>query len=74
MEKLQQKKLLIPILNSPSKLQILAAELEVMLYIKFNKINEAKKAINILLKRSELSLEQKNRLEFINKIYNNDVQ
>ena len=70
----QQKLLLNPILNSPSNLQILAAELEVLLYIKFNKIKEAKKALNILLKRPELSFEQKNRLELINKIYKNDIQ
>ena len=70
----QQKLLLKPMLNSPSNLQLLAAELEVLLYIKFNKIKEAKKALNILLKRPELSFEQKNRLELINKIYKNDVQ
>ena len=70
----QQKLLLNPILNSPSNLQLLAAELEVLLYIKFNKIKEAKKALNILLKRTELSFEQKNRLELINKIYKNDIQ
>ena len=70
----QQKLLLNPILNSPSNLQLLAAELEVMLYVKFNKIKEAKKALNILLKRPELSFEQKNRLELINKIYKNDIQ
>ena len=70
----QQKLLLNPILNSPSNLQLLAAELEVLLYIKFNKIKEAKKALNILLKRTELSFEQKNRLELINKIYKNDMQ
>ena len=70
----QQKLLLNPILNSPSNLQPLAAELEGMLYVKFNKIKEAKKALNILLKRPELSFEQKNRLELINKIYKNDIQ
>ena len=69
----QQKLLLNPILNSPSKLQILAAELEVILYIKFNKIKEAQKALDNLLKRSDLSLEQKNRLQLISKIYKNDV-
>ena len=70
----EQKLLLKPMLNSPSNLQLLAAELEVLLYIKFNKIKEAKKALNILLKRPELSFEQKNRLELINKIYKNDIQ
>ncbi len=70
----QQKLLLQPILNSPSKLQILAAELEVLLFIKFDKIKEAKTALNILLKRSDLSFEQKNRLEFINKIYKTNAK
>ena len=65
----QQKLLLEPILNSPSLLQALAAELEVLLLIKFDKIKEAKQALNVLLKRSDLSFEQKNRLELINKIY-----
>ena len=65
----QQKFLLEPILNSPSKLQILAAELEVMLLIKFDKIIEAQNALSLLLKRSDISFEQKNRLELINKIY-----
>ena len=70
----QQKLLLEPILNSPSKLQILAAELEVMLYIKFDKIKEAQSALNILLKRSDVSFEQRNRLELINKIYKNNAK
>ena len=70
----QQKLLLQPILNSPSKLQILAAELEVLLLIKFDKIKEAQKALNVLLKRSDISFEQKNRLEFINKIYKTNAK
>ena len=65
----RQKLLLEPILNSPNNLQIIAAELEVMLLIKFDKIKEAQKALNELLKRSDLGFEQKNRLELINKIY-----
>ena len=69
----QQKKILDPLLNSPSKLQTLAAELEVILYIKFNKTKEAQKALNYLLKRSDLSFEQKNRLQLIKKIYKNDA-
>ena len=68
----EQKLLLEPILNSPSNLQILAAELEIMLFIKFDKIKKAQSALNVLLKRSDLSFEQKNRLELINKIYNNN--
>ena len=68
----QQKKLLNPLLNSPSKLQMLAAELEIILYIKFNKTKEAQKALDNLLKRTDLSFEQKNRLQLINKIYKND--
>ena len=70
----QQKLLLEPILNSPSKLQILAAELEVMLLIKFDKIKEAQSALNTLLKRSDVSFEQRNRLELINKIYKNNAK
>ena len=69
----QQKLLLDPILSSPSQLQTLAAELEVMLFIKFNKISEAQKALNVLLKRPDISLEQKNRLQLINKIYSDNV-
>ena len=70
----QKKLLLDPILNSPSKLQVLAAELEVILLLNFNKVKEAKKALNILLKRPDISFEQKNRLVLINKIYKNDLQ
>ena len=70
----QQKLLLEPILRSPNLLQILAAELEVLLLIKFNKIKEAKKALDVLLKRSDISFEQKNRLELINKIYKNNAK
>ena len=66
----QQKLLLEPMLNSPNLLQVIAAELEVLLFIKFNKIKEAQKALDVLLKRSDISYEQKNRLELINKIYN----
>ena len=68
----QQKLLLDPILNSPSKLQPLASELKIILLIKFDKIKEAQKAIKTLLDRKEISFEQKNRLELIGKIYNND--
>ena len=68
----EQMLLLKPIINSPSKLQILAAELEVILLIKFNKIKEAQRAINNLLNRSDISFEQKNRIELINKIYKNN--
>ncbi len=70
----QQKLLLKPILNSPSKLQILAAELEILLLIKFDKIKEAQTALNVLLKRSDMSFEQKSRLELINKIYKNNAK
>ena len=70
----QQKLLLEPILKSPSILQVLAAELEVLLFIKFDKIKEAQKALNVLLKRSDLSFEQKNRLEFIKKIYKTNAK
>ena len=70
----QQRLLLEPILKSPSILQVLAAELEVLFFIKFNKIKEAKKALNDLLKRSDISFEQKNRLELINRIYKNNAK
>ena len=70
----EQKLLLEPILNSPSKLQILAAELEIMLFIKFDRIREAQTALNVLLKRSDISFEQKNRLELISKIYKNNAK
>ena len=70
----QQKLLLEPILRSPNLLQIHAAELEVLLFIKFDKIKEAKKALDVLLKRSDISFEQKNRLELINKIYKKDAK
>ena len=70
----QQRLLLEPIIKSPSILQVLAAELEVLLFIKFDKIKEAKKALNDLLKRSDISFEQKNRLELINKIYKNNAK
>jgi len=68
-----QKQILEPILNSPSKLQLLAAELEILLLIRFDKIDEAKLSLTKLLKRSDISFEQKNRLELINKVYNSNV-
>ncbi len=67
-EKLQGR--LRPILNSPSKLQLLAAELEIGLFIRFNKVDEASKSLQALLKRSDITYEQKNRLSLINKVYN----
>ena len=69
----QQKLLLDPILNSPSKLQPLASELKIILLIKFDKIKEAQKVLKTLLDRKGISFEQKNRLELISKIYNNDT-
>ena len=65
----QQINILKPILNSPSKLQLLAAELEVILYIRSEKVNDAYIKIKNLLKRSDISIEQKSRLELLNKIY-----
>ena len=65
----QQIKILKPILNSPSKLQLLAAELEIMLYIRSENVNDAYTKIKNLLKRPDISLEQKSRLELLNKIY-----
>jgi hypothetical protein len=69
-----QKKILYPILNSPSKLQLLAAELEIMLLIRFNKIDEAKLSISKLLKRTDITFEQKNRLDLIDKVYNSNAK
>ncbi|MDC0968902.1 hypothetical protein OAS37_00395 [Alphaproteobacteria bacterium] len=69
-----QKKILDPILNSPSKLQLLAAELEIMLLIRFNKIDEAKLSVSKLLKRTDITFEQKNRLDLIDKVYNSNAK
>ena len=69
-----QRKILEPILNSPSKLQLLAAELEIMLFIRFNKIDEAKLSISKLLKRPDITFEQKNRLDLIGKAYNSNAK
>ena len=68
-----QKQILEPILSSPSKLQLLAAELEILLLIRFDKVDDAKLSITKLLKRSDLSFEQKNRLDLINKVYNSNA-
>ena len=70
----QQIKILKPILNSPSKLQLLAAELEVMLHIRSDNLNEAKTKLKSLLKRTDISFEQKSRLELINKIYYSNAE
>ena len=65
----EQINILQPILNSPSKLQLLASELKILLMIKFNKIDDAKQSIDQLLSRSKISSEQKNRLDLIKKVY-----
>ena len=70
----QQINILKPILNSPSKLQSLAAELEVMLHIRSDNLNEAKTKLKNLLKRADISFEQKSRLELINKIYYSNAE
>jgi hypothetical protein len=41
--------------------------------IKFNKIDDAKKSIDQLLIRSEISSEQKNRLDLIKKVYGSNA-
>ena len=69
----QQINILQPILNSPSKLELLASELKILLMIKFNKIDDAKKSIDQLLIRSEISSEQKNRLDLIKKVYGSNA-
>ena len=65
----KQINILKPILNSPSKLQLLAAELEVMLCVRSENMNDAYTKIKNLLKRPDISLEQKSRLELLNKIF-----
>lgn len=65
----EQINILEPILNSPSKLQLLAAELEIMLYVRSGNVNDGYTKIKNLLKRPDISLEQKSRLELLNKIY-----
>ena len=67
LDKLQAR--LNPILNSPSKLQLLAAELEIILYIRFNKIDKALEYIKTLLSRTDTTSEQKNRIRLLNKVY-----
>ena len=69
-----QINILKPILNSPSKLQLLAAELEVILHIRSDNLNEAKTKLKSLLKRADISFEQKSRLELINKIYYSNAE
>ena len=59
-----------PILNSPSKLQLLASELQVVLFIRFNKLDKALGSIKSLLGRTDITQEQKNRLSLIDKVYN----
>ena len=70
--KLQDR--LSPILNSPSKLQFLAAELEIILFIRFNKINQALKSTESILARSDITSEQKNRLNLISKVYSSHAK
>ena len=67
LNKLQER--LSPILNSPNKLELLAAELEMVLFIRFNKIEKALKSLETLLDRNDITSEQKNRLVLINKVY-----
>ena len=63
-----------PILNSPSKLQLLAAELEIVLFIRFNKLDKALSSIKSLLARTDITQEQKNRLILIDKVYNSNAK
>ena len=70
----KQINILKPLLNSPSKLQLLAAELEIILYIRTENVKDAYPKIQSLLKRRDISLEQKNRLELLNKIYFSDAK
>ena len=70
----KQINILKPILNSPSKLQLLAAELEIILYVRSGNVNDAYTKIKNLLKRPDISLEQKSRLELLNKIYTSNAK
>ena len=63
-----------PILNSPSKLQLLAAELEIVLFIRFNKLDKARNSIKLLLARTDITQDQKNRLSLIDKVYNSNAK
>ena len=63
-----------PILNNPSKLQMLAAEVEIGIFIRFNKLNKAVQSLKILLNRPNIPYNQKNRLSLINKVYTSNVQ
>ena len=63
-----------PILNNPSKLQMLAAEVEIGIFIRFNKLNKAVQSLKILLNRPDIPYNQKNRLSLINKVYTSNVQ
>jgi len=63
-----------PILNSPSKLQLLAAEMEIVLFIRFNKLDKARNSIKLLLARTDITQEQKNRLSLIDKVYNSNAK
>ena len=65
---------LSPILNSPSKLQLLAAELEIILYFRFNKIDKGLVSIETLLARNDITLEQKNRMNFVKKVYSSNAK
>ena len=40
-----------------------------VLFIRFNKIEKALKSLRSLLDRNDITLEQKNRLVLINKVY-----
>ena len=63
-----------PILNSPSKLQLLAAELEIVLFIRSNKLDKARNSIKLLLSRTDITQDQKNRLSLIDKVYNSNAK
>ena len=45
-----------------------------MLLIRFDKIDEAKLSISKLLKRPDITFEQKNRLDLIGKVYNSNAK
>ena len=62
-------KRLNPILTSPSKLQSIAAELEILYLYESGESQNANLKINQLMSRQDINNSQKNRLSVIQEIY-----
>ena len=60
-----------PILSSPSKLQPYAAELEVLYLFGAGKEKIGEEKLDLLLKRSDIKVNQKNRLRVIKRVFLN---